>query len=143
MRERVAARPEAMTEAEYEFRRQAYKLKRGAQYEPDADYLQRPLLITVFDGYYGPAGLVITINGSPSKLVLVVVGHAKRSSAVYALDQGGKATVICRSEFAPVARAKAPMVEALWALLAERGYITDYDGLRVPEPGQVSAQQAA
>jgi len=129
---RDSSRPAGMTETEYIFRCKAYDFLTGQTRGADADFLGRELAITAFAGHYGPAGLVLTVNGSPARLLLVVAGHTK-DAAIYTLDSWGKARVIRGGFGVRVNKAKAALGLATMALLEERGY---YQGGRLQAPAE-------
>lgn len=51
--------------------RQRLQTNRGRVVVPE-DELRRPVYVTPFDGAYGVAGYVVTINGSPPRLIALV-----------------------------------------------------------------------
>lgn len=118
-------KPENMGAAEYRFRCAVYKMQ--AEGQPSEDYLRRPLAVTSFPGHYGPAGFVVTVNGSPTRAVIVVVGRCQANAAIYALDSGGRARVISKGLGFPLSGPKAELTAAVWDLLRERG-MTDTQG---------------
>jgi hypothetical protein len=58
-----------MNEVELEFRQAVYSYR--GMGSPSEDELSRPLIITPFEGNYGRAGLIIVINGSPPKGMVI------------------------------------------------------------------------
>ena len=119
-----ANKPSGMTEAEYRFRCAAYKLEH--EREPGTDFLTRPMAITAFAGHYGPAGYVLTVNGSPTRSLIVVAGHDRHNAAMYRLDHSGRAQVLSKGRsLEPTTGPKFELVAGVWALLQERGLIDD------------------
>jgi hypothetical protein len=54
------------------------------------DDLGRELIITPFDGCYGQAGLVMTINGSPPRAIAVVQTYHKRLQTIWVMRRQGR-----------------------------------------------------
>lgn len=123
-------RPVGMTAAEYALRVEGYRLVTKQKTTPDPDYLARALAITGFPGHYGLAGFVITINGSPTRLVLVVVGRTRSAAAIYLLRE--RPVTIASGWDRPTPKGRQPLEAAVWQLLEERGYVDDQGYLRAP-----------
>jgi len=123
----TAGRLLGISEQEFNLREAWVKLlglHRGAN---DIEDYARELITTPFDGAYGQAGVVITINGSPPKAAAFVMTHRQ--------DWGGSAVYVIRQDthfikiIDPVARrrnagkARVEFFNAVMAYLKYKGLI--------------------
>lgn len=110
-----------MTGTEYEFRQKLHHALYGhAASEGD---LERPLIVQPFDGNYGQAGVVLAINGSPPRAIVLVIG---KTVYLCRTDSNKRMQMIEKGWAGyPTAKHWYPLVRSLWALLAERGYDND------------------
>jgi hypothetical protein len=73
-----------MDEQERVLREALYQLTYGRGRMPDQDFLEREIIITSFGGCYGQAGVVVAINGSPPRaLMLVTTDHGSRDAIIH------------------------------------------------------------
>jgi len=81
---------ERLPEAEREFRQALAELRNVGL---TLDDLRREIHVTPFEGAYGPAGVVLAINGSPpAALALATVDKDRRGATVVVFRSPGSAT---------------------------------------------------
>lgn len=83
--------------------------------------VDRPIIITAFDGHYGRAGFVIAINGSPMHGTMIVKSSGSGIDMMYVLDSHDKARNVDRNRFHLKDSIHANLWNATKALLVERG----------------------
>jgi hypothetical protein len=85
----------------------AWALYRGTQGVP-SDHWERDLIVTPFEGCYGIAGYVVTLNGSPPRIVLAAL-----DGLVYSLEPRRRRVLTSDSKSGqPLRQATLAIVEA-------------------------------
>jgi hypothetical protein len=111
----------AMAPAERDLRYAIWRDRCGAELITPPE-LQRPIVVTPFDGCYGRAGVVLCIEGSPPHGAYAVMGQGEQCAVVHDLAERTRA----RRPIGPWGpEARQPLRRAILAYLAERG-MADY-----------------
>lgn len=97
----------------------------------DPDFMGRDLCITAYEGCYGQAGAVVTVNGSPPRATMLVETHAGADSRVYLVLPWYPHTVKVLYPGRPVKGKE--LRAALFALLQGRGLYPGRRAEYVPE----------
>jgi hypothetical protein len=79
-------------ETEYDLRLALWWFDHGERYGrlPNDDDMERVITLTPFDGAYGPAGAVLTVNGSPPPHIVLVCGgiYHRNITAIVSIANG-------------------------------------------------------
>lgn len=115
-----------ITDAEWIFRIAVFEYVHGKKYPhlPNNDWLTRPLIFTPFNGNYGQAGIVITINGSPPKFLAMIECEPTtnlNSIVLHVHNRYGKFDTFRGYSISYLRGVKAELVTAILALLCDRG----------------------